>query len=174
MEFTQWLAAEGYDAEALNKPEAAKQRKHLEAAFKAETAPPADPPREPVKPPEAAATPAGFEAAVALAQEKNRRVTFFRDLTAKTVAANAGNAEKCKQLEQLCEAAVAEVDAAAKVEDMKVDAKDFELAALRMERRVGPMVMTPKPAPADGDLDARVTDYAKRRNAQMTRQKQPA
>ena len=39
MNFDQWLAGHGYDAAALNAPEQATQRKHLEFAWTAETQP---------------------------------------------------------------------------------------------------------------------------------------
>lgn len=129
MTFEQWLAANGYDVEALNKPENAKQRKHLEAAFKAETQPP------PPKPPEPKSDPAnGFDAKMAAIEVENDRVNYIQTATAAAAERAIGNTEKLRQLREMCAAAIA---------DKTTDKRGYDLALLRVDRSLPAIIMSP-------------------------------
>jgi hypothetical protein len=139
MTFEQWLAANGYDVEAINKPESAKQRKHLEAAWKAETAPAPKPPEE--KPAEASA--GTFDEKMAAIEAEAARVEAIRDMTAKAAATATHDPAKIKRLRDIGEAAV---------RDPKCTVQTFQLTMLREERSIGPMVLTPAAPQATEDI----------------------
>lgn len=138
MTFEQWLAAEGYKADEVNKPENAKQRKHLELAWKAETQPAPKP--EPEAKPKVESS---FDDKMAAIEAESARVQAIQDATAVVAAQHVGNPDKVKQLRELCAAAVA---------DQKVTLKDFQLNLLRLDRMVGPIVMTPRSQPLNDDV----------------------
>src|SRR4051794_28185663 len=96
MNFEQWLAANGYDAEALAKPERAKERKHLEAAWKADTAPPPPPPKS------------SFDDKMSAIEAENARVTYIREATAAAAEQAIGQTDKIAQLRELCANAIAD------------------------------------------------------------------
>src|SRR4051812_6957768 len=107
MTFEQWLTANGYDSAALT----AKQRAHLESAWKAETQPP------PVaKPAEPAST---FTDTLAALESETKRQEYIRERTLTAIRANVGDPAKVAQLKTLCESAVA---------DEKTNAQAFDLA----------------------------------------------
>lgn len=122
MTFEQWLAANQYDAEKLS----AGQRKHLEAAWKAETAPALAPPPAPAE--------ASFDAKMAAIDAENHRIATIQQMTVSACERNRGDVEKCKQLREMCAAAVG---------DQKTDVRSYELALLRQERTLGPMNFVP-------------------------------
>lgn len=133
MDFKQWLAANGYDADSLEKPENAKQRKHLEAAWKAETqpAPAAVERKDPT-----------FSEQMDAIQAENARVERIREMTVAACKSNIGNKDKIDQLQKLGEAAIAD----------KMNARDFELAIMRADRQIGMMVTTPRGVEATGEV----------------------
>lgn len=135
MDFAQWLASNGYDAEALNKPENAKQRKHLEAAWKTETAPPPDKKEEPAV--------ASLDDRMAAIEAEAQRRQDIKELTEQTAQLNINNPEKVKQLKELCEIAT---------NDSKVKVVDYRLQLLRFDRMSGPIVMTPREQPVTSDV----------------------
>ena len=140
MNFEQWLAANGYDAEELKKPERAKERKHLEAAWKAETNPP--PVAKVVE--ETVAKNETVDDKLALYEAEAERAEAITDMAEKWCAENQQrNPEKIQQLRALREAAI---------EDKKTTVKDFQLTLLRFDRTVGPMILTPRSEPVTSDV----------------------
>src|SRR5262245_59144013 len=133
MNFDQWLAAAGYDVEALKKPENDRQRRHLEMAWKAETAPPPPPPAPPPEPPK----PTPYDEKMKAIEAENERIEAIRTATAAAAEDHIGNTDKIRDIKELCEAAV---------KDKRVDPREFRLQLLRLDREVGPMVMAPKRA----------------------------
>jgi len=127
MNFAEWLAANNYDGQALSD----SQRRHLEAAWKADTNP--NPPPAPDTPPPLASD-GGFSQKIAAIEQENQRITYIREATVAACERQRGNPDKVKQLRQLGEAAIA---------DQKTDQRAFDLALLRADRALGPMVLTP-------------------------------
>jgi hypothetical protein len=144
--FKQWLLANGYDPEALAKPENAKQLKHLEAAWKAETTP-ANPTSAPFVPtPQPTPTSnadTSFDEKMKAIEDENERQSTIRELTIRAVESNVGNTDKCKQLRSLGEAAIA---------DKKVTLGEFKLQLIRASNMLGPMVTAPKPVEVTADV----------------------
>jgi hypothetical protein len=130
--FSQWLKANNYDEAALSEA----QKKHLEAAWKAETqAPPPTP--EPT-----------FDKKMEAIDAENERQTQIRELTLKAVEANVGNTEKCKTLRSMCDAAV---------KDNSVTVDKFRYQLTCADRMLGAMVITPsKPQVNEEVLEAAV------------------
>ncbi len=120
MDFQAWLTANAYDGAALSET----QRKHLEAAWKAETQPAAPAPK-----------PTSFDETMSAIEAENNRVCYIQEATARCAQANIGNPEKVKQLRDLCDSAIA---------DKKTDPRSFDLSLLRVERMLPPMVMAPR------------------------------
>lgn len=144
MDFAQWLTENGYDAEALNKPENAKQRKHLEAAWKLETAPPK---KEEKKEADAS----GFDDKMQAIEAESQRRDEIRAITEECAKSNVNNSEKLKQLREL---------AAAALEDTKVKVSDYRLQILRFDRMASTMVVVPKEQQTTGDvLEAAVSRH---------------
>src|SRR5262245_58246264 len=105
MDFAAWLTANGYDGETLNKPENATQRKHLDAAWKAETQPPASP----IAPP--ANDPGDWDTTTASVMAKAKRTEELRKIATEYLDKNSSNSEKVKELTELTAKAVeAQVD----------------------------------------------------------------
>lgn len=136
MTFDQWLADNGYSVEDTNKPENAKQRKHLEAAWKAET----QPKPEAEKKPDSAT---GFDEKLKTIEQEAQRREDIRAVAEEYAKLNVNNPEKLKQIREL---------AAAAVEDSKVQTKDFRLEIMRLDRMAGPMVITPREQPVTSDV----------------------
>ncbi len=129
MDFAQWLTANGYDAESLTKPENAKMRSHLESAWKAETQKPV-----PVAVPVAASSGGGFEAEMQAIERETTRVESIRELTSAACKRFVGDRQKLDNFKSLCEKAIG---------DPKCDVRDFQLAMLRTERTMGPIISAP-------------------------------
>ena len=125
MTFEAWLTANGYDAEKLND----KQRAHLTSAWKAETqpAPKAEQEAEPK-------SESGFDQQMAAIEAENDRIRYIQEATVTACARHVGNPDKTKQFKDLCASAIA---------DKKTDKRAYELAVLRLDRSIGPMVMSP-------------------------------
>jgi len=123
MDFTAWLAANGYDETKLSDA----QRKHLEAAWKAETQP--KPPPPPVAQPVTT-----FDDKMAAIEAESKRVEFIHEATARAAERHIGNLDKVKQIRDLGDTAVL---------DKKMDTRAYELALLRLDRLLPPMVMAP-------------------------------
>lgn len=135
MDFKQWLAANGYDADALNKPESAKQLTHLQAAWKAETQPSVV---------AAVAPTETVDDKLSAWEAENERVSTIKTMCEKWASENAhGDQEKFKQLRQLQQAAI---------DDKKTDIRGFQLQMLRFDRSVGMMITTPKGQEATGEV----------------------
>ncbi len=116
MNFEQWLTANGYDAATLS----ATQKKHLEAAWKADTKPEVKP-----EPKEETVQNSGFEEKMEAIQRENDRITYIREATVSACEKNLGNLDKVKQLRELAASAIA---------DKKMDVRAFQLALLRADR----------------------------------------
>ena len=139
MTFSQWLAANKYDEAALT----AEQRKHLEAAWKAEIAA-ANPPPAPAPAPAPASRPepTSFDAEMATIQAEAARLQHIDQTTIRYCQMNLHNPERIEQLKKLAEAAKAD----------KMSAKDFDIAMLHADRSIGMMVVTPKVEEASADV----------------------
>jgi phage major head subunit gpT-like protein len=99
MNFEQWLAANNYDAAALNKPESATQRKHLEAAWKAEQEP--DEPRGGAATTATATRPAETQTLddiVAAARAEEDRKTKVTEIVARFIQENPSQLELAEAL----------------------------------------------------------------------------
>ncbi len=158
MNFDQWLAANGYDAEKLS----ATQRTHLDAAWKAETQPKPAPAPTPVDGGKTSST--SFEDKMALIEADARRVEQIREMTSRAAENHTGNPEKIKQLRDLCDTAVT---------DKGMDATKYSLALLRLDRMLPPMVTTPAAKQVNEDVleaaicvSQRLPDVEKRFNEQ--------
>lgn len=133
MNFEQWLAENGYDAVALAKPENAKQRKHLEMAWKSDTAAVAV--AVPVVNPNPSHPVSVFEEKMKAIEGESQRITYIREATSNAAARYTADPEKIKQLRELCDTAV---------KDQKMDQRAYDLALLRIDRMMPPMVMAPR------------------------------
>lgn len=118
MDFTQWLTANGYDAEKLTPA----NRKHLEAAWKLETEPPPAPAKEE----------SGFDEKLKLLDQKAElNAHINRSIEgAISIHAKRGDLGKLQDLKELRIAAI---------EDPTMTQQKFDLAMLRLERRLPPM-----------------------------------
>lgn len=122
MTFSQWLAANKYEESALT-PE---QRKHLEAAYRAEIAAANPPPPTPRSPSQV------MDEAEANAVRNDE----IRALCTAWLKDNPyASAEKVKQLRDLQDAAIT---------DKKTTVADFKYQMLRFDRTVGMMITTPR------------------------------
>lgn len=136
MEFNDWLKAKGFDPATLSDT----QRAALTAAWRAEQNPAAPEPAkatatqtpEPkAKPPESAS----FEDKMAAIAAESERIEYIREATTKAMESHVGNADKLKQLRELCDAAIA---------DKRTTKKDFDLSLLRLDRMLGPIIVSPQ------------------------------
>lgn len=132
--FEQWLTANGYDAEAMKKPENATQRKHLEAAWKAETSPPAPVP-EPL--------PVSVDDKLAIHEAEAERISAITAMADKWAGENTRNPDKIRQLREIRDGAIA---------DKKMDVIKFALAMTRFDRASGLMILTPKRQEATAEV----------------------
>jgi hypothetical protein len=140
--YPEWLQSNGYDEAQLTE----QQRKHLEMAWKAETQPP-PPPDKDNRPPEKAKEDS-FADRMAAIDAENRRIEAIREAALAAARENLGDAEKCRQVQELAESAM---------KDDKVSITDFKLSLLRTVRSAGPMVFAPKgPVVTDAVLEAAV------------------
>lgn len=138
MEFTAWLTANGYDAGQLTEP----QKKHLQAAWKDETQPPAPPTP---KPAESSAT--TFQMEMDAIRKEDERCAKIRKITSESSKAAIGNRTKIDKFEELCNTAIND----------KWNLQQFEIAMLREERSVGPMFHLPsKPQVTSSVVEAAV------------------
>ncbi len=131
MKFSDWLAANGYNAADLEKPENAKQLGHLKAAWEKETAPPPEPPK------------LAFDDTMKAIEAENTRVTYIREATAAAAQAAIGQTDKIAQLKELCAAAIA---------DKGMDRNGFNLALLRLNRSLPAMVTSPNGQAVSSDV----------------------
>lgn len=129
MDFDAWLKANGYDAASLD----AKMRKHLEAAYKAETAPP---PAPPVPTPAMAPVvgDGGYEAELQAIRRQNARIEAINEIAASACRSHVASRDKIERFEALRATAVTD----------HWSLERFQLAMLREERSVGPMLLAPK------------------------------
>lgn len=135
--FVEWLSANGYDAEALGKPENAKQRAHLEAAWKAETQP-APTPRENRE--EASA----FDEKVEEYKANARRVKAIESITEDEIKKQLHCPEKIEQLQEFCKAAVA---------NRSITPEKFKLSMLQtVVHSHGPLVYAPERPVVSNDV----------------------
>lgn len=126
MTFSQWLAANNYDEPKLE----ATTKKHLEAAWKLETSPPRD-------------NELPFDKKMELLEQENDRQAKIQEIALKAVESNVGNAEKCKQLRALA-------DAACKDQTVTVDKFRYEMKCA--DRMIGPMILTPSKQQIDDKI----------------------
>ncbi len=139
-EFKKWLAANGYDVEALSKSENAKQLDDLEAAWKFKTQKPPVPAIE--RPPVVSNT-SDFDREAAEMRMENERIKAIQEITLAAMRTNVGNSEKCDQLQKLCDLALA---------DKKVPLAEFKLQMLYADRSVGLMITTPRQTEASSEV----------------------
>lgn len=123
MDFIQWLAANGYDAEKLNEA----QRKHLTAAWQAEAG-------QLVAKPPAPTVAETYDQEVAAARRENERLSEIRDITAKAIAANVSSKDKIERFDTLCKTAI----------ESKWTLDKFRVEMMREERAIGPMILVPQ------------------------------
>ena len=116
MNFAQWLKANGYVAEAKLSD---KQRKHLMAAWKADTGKTAAPIAQPVK---AGGT---FSETMSAIENESQRRQWIQQATEQACRHHIDNPEKVSQLRTLCEQACS---------DEKMTARDFEISLMRLDR----------------------------------------
>lgn len=135
--FSQWLAINKYEEKDL--PET--QRKHLEAAWKAEVAASNPPPPVPTKQPDP--KPNGFDSEMHKIEAEAGRLEHIEKETLRYCHANIGNPQKIEQLKLLAQAAK---------DDKAMSAKDFDNAMLRADHRIGIMVTTPRAEQATDDV----------------------
>lgn len=132
--FVEWLKVNAYDPEVLGKPENIVQRRHLEAAWKYETAPPAP----------AKAAENTVDDKLAAFEAEAGRIAEIKGMVEKWAAENIGaGTEKFAQLRSLQESAIA---------DKKMSAKDFALALHRFDMTRGLMILTPKSQAVSSDV----------------------
>jgi hypothetical protein len=136
--FEAWATENGYDVTKLTPA----NRKHLEAAWKAETAPPPVLVK-PVTQPASADGDDSFDKKMAAIEAESARIKVIQDMTAKAAAASTYDAAKVKRIREIG-------DAAAK--DPKCTVQTFQLTMLREERAIGPMVLTPTAPQATEDV----------------------
>lgn len=129
MSFDQWLVANGYDSEKLSET----QRKHLQAAWKAETQPAPTAVTTPPAPEPAAET---VDDKLSAYEAEADRIAAIKGMCEQWAKVNThAGPEKFRQLRELQEAAC---------NDRKMDARGFQLQMLRFDRTVGMMVTTPR------------------------------
>jgi hypothetical protein len=132
MNFSAWLKANGYDEAALSDT----MKKHLEAAWKAETQPPPKPtvlpPNPEIKPEN---KPTSFDAEMQRIESEAARLQHIDETTLRYCKLNVSNPEKINQLKRLAEAAKL---------DKNMSIKDFDIAMLHADRQIGMMVITPR------------------------------
>lgn len=140
MEFSQWLAAKGLDQAAFAAlPEAI--RASLQSQHAAETKPaPAPAPAATVQ---AAAPQTTFDQKIAAIEAESLRIEYIRERTAEACAANVGNPAKIQQLRELCATAI---------EDKGTDKGKFDLALLRADRQMGPVIYQASEKPLDEEI----------------------
>lgn len=136
---SEWLAANGYDEAQLS----ANQRKHLEAAWKAETQPATAPTLAPAPTAPPAAPSSSFDEQMAAIERENERVETIRQVTAEYCQQVVGNRQKIDRFKSLCEAAV---------KDQKCTVDSFRYTMLREERSIGPMILTPQAPQVNDDV----------------------
>jgi hypothetical protein len=112
--FSEWLKANGYDEPQLTE----QMRKHLEAAYKAETAPPPPPP-EPPKPKQP-----GMDEVIAAARAEEERKTRITEIVARVIT---DRPDMIATAEALGRQAI----------EAKWDTDRFELEVLRAQRSSG-------------------------------------
>lgn len=157
MDFTQWLQAKGIDPASLS----LEARTALQASWRAEQNASPAPAQAPVPVPQAtvqqpppqaptpAAGPSAFDERMAAIDAENSRQEYIRDAVTRACELNLGNSEKCKQIRQLGEAALA---------DRTTTREKFQLALLQTDRFSGPTILAPR---GDGkDVTAEVLEAA--------------
>ncbi len=130
MDFTSWLKANGYDEAQLSDA----QKKHLLAAFKAETQPATQP---------AATEPTGFDAEMKAIERESERVAYIQKVTTEICKKWVGNSAKIEDLKKLSAAAIA---------DKNMSQQAFDVQIMRAERMLAPMVLTPTQQPVNNDI----------------------
>lgn len=139
--FDTWLVANDFDPALVNANP--KQKTKLEAQHKAETNPPPVTPQ----PVQAGVTKVdgqtSFDQKMQAIEEENRRIEHIRETTALHAASHVGNAEKVRELRDLCNAAI---------EDKSMTTAKFDLHMERLSRANVPMVFAPKKAQLTEDM----------------------
>ena len=147
MDFTQWLQAKGIDPASLS----LEARTALQASWRAEQnqqpAPPAQqvpvpqattqppPPQPPAPSAGAATTPSSFDQKMAVIEAENARQEYIREATQKACERNLGNSEKCKQLREMCDAAI---------NDKTTTIEKFQLKLVHTDYYNGPTILAPR------------------------------
>jgi phage major head subunit gpT-like protein len=139
MNFSQWLAANKYDEAALT-PE---MRKHLEAAWKAETAPPPKP-AEPTDRPAVASQ----DDELARLEAESRRREAIKAIAVEECKHAVGDTHKIEHFRALCQKAI----------DGKVSVENFRMECWKARMDSGPMVLPPsgEREPANDVIEAAV------------------
>lgn len=129
MNFEQWLTANGYDAAALT----ATMRTHLQAAWKAETAPPI-PVAIPVAPPAPVPSPASgttpYELELEAARRESTRISRVDELTSEQIRKNVRFPERVERFNLLRNAAI----------EGGWDLQRFQLELLKEHHNIGPII----------------------------------
>lgn len=132
MNFDNWLAANGYDAEHLT----AAQRKHLEAAYKAEVSPAPVPAPAPAPAPTPAAAPTqSLDDVVAAGRREQERVGRITEMVAETIQTKPGLID---QAEAIGRQAI----------EGKWDCQKAELELLRLRGNGGQVFLNTRGKPA--------------------------
>ncbi len=147
MNFDQWLTAKGYDAEKLT----ADMRKHLEFAWKAETAPP--PVAEPIKKADVLPTSGQtlYEAELEAARKESDRCKQINDLTQEQLRHNVQFPERVERFNLLRNAAI----------EGSWDVQRFKFELLKEHHNIGPIISVPSGVQVTNDvLEAAVCSAA--------------
>ncbi len=137
--FQAWLVANGYDAEAVAGADHDRQRKHLEAAWKAETEPP--PVATPVPPPAAQGGTQTMDEIIAAARTEEARKNRITEMVGEAVTSPFVTAQGISTFEALGRQAI----------EGKWDLQKFELEMLRAGRPSGPGVHVARHNPEVND-----------------------
>lgn len=152
MNFEAWLKNKGFDPLLMSSEQLTAMRTLYEIEQKQTAAVPvAQPVAQPVQQPARAdrdgnpapapaaqpaiAGQASFDEKMQAIEAEGARIEYIRESAARAAQAHVGNPEKVKQLRELADAAIA---------DQKMDARAFDLALLRLDRAMGPMVLSPR------------------------------
>lgn len=131
MTFPDWLKAHGYgDETALT----ARDRKHLELAWRAETqAPPVatvvTPPTPPTPVPPGSEA-GDYDAELQAARRESARQTRLREITGDAIRASLNSPSRVERFHNLCQTAIAQ----------RWDVQRFQLEMVREERDIGPII----------------------------------
>ena len=144
-EFLAWLKANEYtDAEAAALT--GKKLATLQAAWEAtKTPPPAPPQTPPATPPNHSPETKTFHQKMEAIEAENTRQQYILDKAALVAEQHVGNAQKTKEIRELADHAI---------EDKTIDVRAFDLALLRCDRAIAPIIWTQSEKPMNEEVIA--------------------